>query len=95
MFTKVITLLTLMVSLNGTAVTDHNVYMRGMVVSQLDYSTDLVTCTDSVGFQWAFYGCEDYAVGDIVCALMDTMGTEDTIFDDAILCTNYSGYWMD
>lgn len=95
MFTKIITLFTLIASLGGAPVQEHSVYMRAMEVTNLDYEKDIVTCVDAVGFEWEFYGCEDYCEKDIVCALMDTMGTEDTIEDDVILKTNYSGYWMD
>ena len=95
MFTKVATILALMATLNGTPVEQHEIYMRGMQVTEVNYELDLVTCVDSVGFEWAFYGCEDYYEGDIVCCLMDTMGTSDTILDDAIIEADYSGYWFD
>ena len=95
MFTKVFTLLALMATLNGTPVAQHSVYIRTMEVVELNYELDLVTCVDAVGFEWQFYGCEDYAEHDLVSCLMDTMGTEDTIFDDYILDTQYTGYWVD
>lgn len=95
MFTKVATILALMATLNGTPVKEHNTYVRTMEVTQLDYTQDIVTCTDAVGYVWEFYGCEDYAEGDLVACKMDTMGTEDTILDDAIIDTYYTGYWVD
>lgn len=95
MFTKITTLLALMASLNSAPIETHSVYIRAMEVTKVNYEQDIVTCVDAVGFEWEFYGCEDYYEKDIVCALMDTMGTEDTILDDAILMVNYSGYWME
>ena len=95
MFTKVATLLALMASLNGTPVEQHSVYVRTMQVTQLDYQQDIVTCVDAVGFEWQFEGCEDYAENDLVSCIMDTMGTENSILDDVILETQYTGYWVD
>lgn len=94
MFTNVATLLALMATLNGAPVEQHAVYMRTMEVVQVDYTEDIVTCVDAVEFEWQFYGCEDYTEHDLVSCLMDTMGTEDTILDDAIIMTNYTGYWL-
>ena len=94
MFTKILAILTLLASFS-VPVQDQGVYMRAMEVTNLNYETDVVTCVDSVGFQWEFEGCEDYLKGDIVCCLMATMGTENTIRDDEILLTNYSGYYME
>lgn len=94
MFTQIITMLTLILTLNGASVEVHDTYMRAMVVTDVNYETDIVTCVDAVGFEWQFYGCEDYFEGDLVCTLMDDMGTKETILDDIIIDTNYSGYWM-
>lgn len=95
MFTNVATLLALMASLNGAPIEQHSIYVRTMEVVQLDYTQDIVTCVDAVGYEWEFYGCEDYAEHDLVSCIMDTMGTEDTILDDAILNTSYTGYWRE
>lgn len=95
MFIKIATLLALMVTLNGTPVEQHSIYVRTMEVVQLDYTQNVVTCVDCVGFEWQFYGCEDYNEYDLVSCIMDTMGTEDTILDDAILNVEYTGYWVD
>lgn len=95
MFIKIMTILTLMATLNGTPVEEHSTYVRTMEVTQLNYTQDIVTCTDAVGYTWEFYGCEDYAKGDLVACMMDTMGTENTILDDAIIDTYYTGYWVD
>lgn len=92
MFTKIMALLTLLCSLS-CPIQDQGVYMRGMEITNIDYQRDVVTCRDGVGFEWWFSGCEDYCEGDIVCCLMATMGTEDTIFDDQIVMVDYSGFY--
>ena len=92
MFIKIITLLSLIATLGGSPVQEHSIYMRCMEVTNLNYETDIVTCVDAVGFEWQFSECEDYCEGDIICAIMDTMGTDDYIRDDVILKTSYSGY---
>ena len=94
MFTKVGVILALMASLNGTPVKKHEVYIRTMEVTKLNYKKDNVTCVDSVGFKWKFKGCQDYYKGDLVSCLMDTMGTP-LIFDDVVLFSQYTGYWVD
>lgn len=95
MFTKVMILLTMMASLNGVPAEQHDIYVRTMEVVELNRESDIVICVDAVGFEWEFYGCEDYATGDLVACLMDTMGTEDTILDDVILDSYYTGYWRE
>ena len=95
MYVSMGVVLGVMACLTGTPAEQHDVYMRGMQVYQLDYEADLVTCIDSVGIEWEFYGCFDYAEGDIVCCLMDNMGTPDSIFDDTVVFADYSGYWVD
>lgn len=93
MFTKILALITLLCSLS-CPISDQSLYMRGMEITNIDYATDTVTCVDGAGFEWEFYGAEDYAEGDIVCCLMATMGTEDTIFDDQIVMVDYSGFFI-
>lgn len=95
MFIKIATLLAMMASLNGVPAQNHSVYIRTMRVIEINYDTDVVTCVDAIGEAWEFEGCEDYATNDLVSCLMDTMGTEDSIYDDAILFTNYTGYQAD
>lgn len=68
-----------------------NTYPRAMEVVELETETDTVVCVDAVGLEWAFYGIEDYFVGDIVIATMYDEGTEN-IYDDSIIDTRYSGY---
>ena len=94
MFKKVGMILALMASLNETNVKKHDVYIRTMEVKALNHKKDVVTCVDAVGIKWKFKGCEDYAVGDLVACLMDTMGTK-KIYDDVVLFSNYTGYWVE
>lgn len=86
--------LTLTLTFTGTPAQAHDTYAQAMVVTELDRAQDVVTCTDATGNVWSFYGCEDYAEGDLVACIMDTMGT-DTITDDAIIEARYTGYWVD
>ena len=72
--------------------TDYNLYSKAAIVTSFETETDTVVVTDFNGFQWAFYGIEDYEIGDVVTMIMSDAGTENTIFDDVILETRYSGY---
>ena len=69
---------------------NEELYPRTMVVSEIDAGSDTVVLTDSVGFVWAFYGVEDWQIGDICSCIMDTSGTEN-IEDDAIIDAKYNG----
>lgn len=64
-------------------------YPRAMEIVEI--ADDEVICVDAVGFEWGFYGADDFEVGDIVICTMDTKGT-DTILDDAIVDVVWSGY---
>ena len=96
MFTKILTLLSLIASLNsGIPVEEHSIYMRGMQIVSItpvaEYTYNF-ECIDSVGLPWSFSGTyEDFYEHNIICCLMDDMGTP-CIFDDTILMVNYSGY---
>lgn len=95
MFIKLLTLILLVATLGTAPLEDQRIYARCMEVVNLDYENDIVTCVDAAGFAWEFYGCEDYCENDLVCALMCSNGTDDTILDDAILDVIYTGYWVD
>lgn len=47
------------------------------------------TCTGNL---FAFYGAEDWFVGDIVSMIMDSCGTVE-VNDDMIITVKYSGVW--
>lgn len=93
--TNTIIITMLVATLMSNNATTHTTYMRGMAIIQIDYTQDIVTCVDAVGYEWEFYGCEDYAVNDLLCVMLDNNGTKDTILDDIIVETAYSGYWME
>ncbi len=68
----------------------HGIYALTGIVTDVDYESDTVEFTLANGLVFAFYGCEDYFVGDLVSALMWSTGTP-TILDDVILDTRYAG----
>ena len=51
MFIKIMTLLSLIATLNSIPVENHSIYMRGMEIVNLDYNTDIVTCVDAGNLQ--------------------------------------------
>ena len=69
----------------------NDVYPIAMVVVDLDYDNDIVTCQTITGLLYSFYGCEDWQHGDIAAMIMDTMGTEN-VRDDEILSIKYDGW---
>lgn len=66
-------------------------YPQAFIVSATDTAQDALVLVDSVGNEWVWFDIEDYAVGDIVAAIMDDNGTE-IIYDDAIITMRYTGY---
>lgn len=62
----------------------------GKIVS-VNYETDVAVFEDFNGFQWGFYGVEDWMVGDTIAVIMNDQGTP-TIFDDVIVDAKYCGY---
>lgn len=70
----------------------HEVYAKSTIVVNVDYKNDIVTVEDFGGFLWQFVGCEDWVEGDICAVIMDNNRTEETIFDDFIISTNYCGW---
>lgn len=75
-----------------TTVTD--TYPRMGIVTVVDHDNDLITITDSVGFDWLWEGAEDWYEGDLASMIMDTNGTE-SITDDIIVDISYSGWLQD
>lgn len=65
----------------------------GEIVS-VNYETDVAVFEDFNGFQWGFYGVEDWMVGDTIAVIMNDKGTP-TIFDDEIVDMKYCGYKED
>ena len=58
----------------------------------VEICNDVVTVETSTGNLFAFYGAEDWSIGDCVSMIMDSCGTEN-ITDDIILAVKYSGVW--
>ena len=65
-----------------------NLYAEAGVVTELDYTADVVTFMDARGMYWSFYGVEDWQVGDLLCAILYDAGTFDPL-DDAVIGATY------
>jgi hypothetical protein len=65
-------------------------YTREMTVTEINAAEDVVVLIDTEGHEWAFYGVENWLVGDACTCTMDSKGTED-ITDDAIIFTTCKG----
>lgn len=72
---------------------EHDYYALTTEVVEIDRVNDVVTCEDSNGNLWEFYGCEDWQEGDCASLLMDTCGTE-TIYDDEVCGTTYAQWTL-
>lgn len=70
----------------------NDTYPRAGYITEINESDDMVVVEDAVGFTWAFYGAEDYAVGDLVIMTMK-MNDTSTILDDEISAVDYSGFY--
>lgn len=90
--TTLLTLILLMMMTN-TNTTTCEYYALTTVVTNVDYSIDVVACEDSTGNVWEFYGTEDWLEGDVCSMVMCDEGT-DNIEDDTIVSTRYSGYTL-
>lgn len=86
---KYVTLI-LLLSILIVQTTNTTEYPRTMIVTEVDIEADLVTLEDNVGFEWQFYGVEDWEVNDICSCIMSDNGTE-IITDDSIVMTRYNG----
>ena len=69
------------------------IYPTTMVVTDVNYSTDVVTIETATGFTYEFEGTEDYTEGDLVSCIMYNNKTKD-ITDDVILTVRYSGFYL-
>ena len=67
------------------------IYPDVMIVVDLDREHDVVMVETSTGQDFTFYGCEDYAIGDLVGVLMYSNMTDD-VRDDHVLRAQYSGF---
>lgn len=62
---------------------------RLTIVRELDYTNDLVTVEDSVGFLWSFYGTEDWLVGDYCNLILEWNPTTHNIRTAEIIAAVY------
>lgn len=85
----------IVLSMGDKDISNVNVYPQTFAVVEVDTTTDTVTCVDTCGNEWAFYGVEDWRRGDLVSAIMTDMGTPDYIYDDDFISVKYSGYCHD
>ena len=66
-------------------------YPETFIVVAVDPEHDFITLQDFNGYTWNWNGCDDWMIGDIASARMDSNGTEE-IQDDEIIELKYSGY---
>lgn len=69
------------------------IYPTTMLVTDVDYTTDVVTVETLTGFVYQFEGTEDYTEGDLVSVIMYNNRTTN-ITDDVILTVQYSGFYL-
>lgn len=84
---KFFAIITLFVLLTVSASAE--IYPQTFVVS--DIKDDVLVLVDYNENEWIWEGVEDYAIGDIVAAIMNDNDTI-TIYDDAIVTLRYAGY---
>lgn len=77
-------------ALTSCASAQRETYTREMTVTETNTTEDVVVLVDTEGHEWAFYGVENWLVGDRCTCTMDSKGTEN-ITDDAIIFTTYKG----
>jgi len=66
-----------------------SIYPNAGRIESVDEKTDTFRIVDDAGDIWEMYGIEDFQVGDYVGMIMDSNGTEETIYDDIILSVRY------
>lgn len=62
------------------------------IVYGLEYADDAVIVMTPDGELWEFYGCEDWAIGDICAMTFADAGIPNYIWDDEIIDVRYVGY---
>lgn len=87
---KIILSITIALALTSCAPIQSETYTREMTVTETNTTEDVVVLVDTEGHEWAFYGVENWLVGDRCTCTMDNKGTEN-ITDDAIVFTTYKG----
>lgn len=79
----------LALALTSCAPAQSATYTREMTVTDTNVAEDVVVLIDTEGHEWAFYGVENWLVGDECTCTMDSKGTAN-ITDDAIIFTTYN-----
>ena len=70
-----------------------NYYALTTEVVEVDRDNDTVTCEDYNGNLWAFYGAEDWEVGDCASLLMYDNATP-IIYDDEVQGARYNAWTL-
>ena len=70
------------------------IYPDTFLITNLNYTTDIITLESANGFIWEYEGIEDLFIGDMASVLMDDNNTEN-ITDDIILKLTYSGWYVE
>lgn len=78
----------------GENLTNGWYYALTTCVVEVDRDNDIVTCEDSNGNLWEFYGCEDWQEGDCASLLMNSKGTT-SIKDDEIIGARYNSWELE
>ena len=65
-------------------ITSLGLYTNTYVVTDFESATDTVVVEDTMGNEWAFYGIEDYQIGDDIIAVMYDNSTM-SIYDDSFV----------
>ena len=86
---KILAIVTLFVLLTLSASAE--VYPQTFIVENIEEENDLLVLLDFNDNEWEWEGIEDYAIGDVVAAIMDDNET-DIIYDDEIITIRYAGY---
>ena len=73
--------------------TEGKYYALTTLVVEIDRESDTVTCIDSTGNAWQFYGAEDWQEGDCASLLMWDNGTSN-ITDDEIHSARYNAWGL-
>lgn len=68
------------------------IYPATMVITAVDYETDIVTVENATGFIYEFEGVEDLVPGDVMSLVMYNNNTWWTIEDDWVISARYSGF---
>lgn len=88
---KLIAIALVLIALCATLTAIAEIYPETAKVVEVDYDTDTVTVETFTGFLFAFYGCEDWMVGDCASLIMEDNGTE-LVYDDEIIMAQYGGW---